>query len=90
MILIWSLPNNFPNHHLPRTSHGLGFAGSLRKTYVRVDVLGAILLLAATLLLVTALDEANQQFTWKICKAGPIMNPAGNYYTTPLCTRILR
>ncbi|RAH67537.1 uncharacterized protein BO66DRAFT_440994 [Aspergillus aculeatinus CBS 121060] len=38
---------------------------SLQRTYLRVDILGAILLLAATRLLVTAHDEANEQFTWR-------------------------
>ncbi|PYI00240.1 MFS general substrate transporter [Aspergillus sclerotiicarbonarius CBS 121057] len=65
VLLILLLPNNFPHHHKPRDSDGLGVAGSLRKAYVRLDVLGAILLLAATLLLVTALDEANEQYTWR-------------------------
>ncbi|RAH86595.1 MFS general substrate transporter, partial [Aspergillus japonicus CBS 114.51] len=65
VLLILFLPNNFPHHNKPRVSAGLDLTGSLRKSFLRVDILGATLLLAATLLLVTALDEANEQYVWR-------------------------
>lgn len=63
--LFFVLPNGFPHHNKPWENNKTDFVSSNREAFRKLDIVGATLLLAATLLLVTALDEANEQFSWK-------------------------
>ncbi|GKZ24445.1 hypothetical protein AbraIFM66951_010463 [Aspergillus brasiliensis] len=59
------LPNRFPHHNEPRKAKAMSsMLTSLRQMIQRVDILGSSLLLVATILLVTALEEANQEYHW--------------------------
>ena len=66
VLVLVTLPRNFPHHGLPPT---LPQMHSSRQTFSRgqlgrVDFLGTTLLLSATVLLVTALEEAGVQYRW--------------------------
>ncbi|KAJ5578744.1 MFS general substrate transporter [Penicillium hispanicum] len=61
--LLLLLPNGFPHHNLRRKSSS--FRESFQKAFRRIDILGSFLLVAATVLLVTGLDEADEQFAWR-------------------------
>lgn len=64
-VLIISIPAYFPYHGQPsHEKRKIGRVFSL-ETLKRLDFLGAALLLVATLLLVTALEEAGIRFPWK-------------------------
>ncbi|RDH15403.1 MFS general substrate transporter [Aspergillus niger ATCC 13496] len=59
------LPNRFPYHNEPSKEKTMSSVlASLRQMIQRVDLLGSSLLLVATILLVTALEEANEEYTW--------------------------
>lgn len=62
MILL--LPNGFPHLHKPREAR-ISFRGSFKKVYDRIDILGALMLVAATVLLATGVDEAEEQYAWR-------------------------
>ena len=64
--LLITLPNNFPNHGQKTPIH-FNLRASLsrkRSQLGRVDYLGVILILAATVLSITALEEAGKKFSW--------------------------
>ncbi|KAJ5088461.1 MFS general substrate transporter [Penicillium angulare] len=58
------IPNGFPFHNKPREARG-SFRQSFTKAYNRIDIVGAFLLLVATVLLVAGLDEADEKFPWR-------------------------
>ncbi|RAK79529.1 MFS general substrate transporter [Aspergillus fijiensis CBS 313.89] len=59
------LPNRFPHHNeQPMAKNAFSLWASLRQTIRKVDMLGSSMLLVATIFLVTALEEANQEFHW--------------------------
>ncbi|KAJ5107924.1 MFS general substrate transporter [Penicillium angulare] len=58
------LPNGFPFHNTPRETRS-SLRESFEKAFRRIDIIGAFLLLAATVLLVAGLDEADEQFAWR-------------------------
>ncbi|KAJ5390077.1 MFS general substrate transporter [Penicillium cataractarum] len=62
--LIFLLPNGFPYHSKAREDRG-SLRESIEKAFRRIDIVGAFLLVAATVLLVTGLDEADEQFAWR-------------------------
>lgn len=66
-ILAIAIPNNFPYHGLSQASHGSQSMRQLfsKRLFHRADFLGAFLLLAASILLVTALEEAGTHFEWR-------------------------
>jgi Na+/melibiose symporter-like transporter len=64
LALIILLPNGFPHHHKPRESSG-SLRESFNKAYNRIDILGAFMLVAATVLLAAGLDEADEQYAWR-------------------------
>jgi hypothetical protein len=62
LVLAIMLPNGFPNHGKTRYNNGW------RDSWVnlkRVDFVGATLLLTATIILITVLEEAGVRFPWK-------------------------
>jgi hypothetical protein len=61
-----ALPNNFPNHYLPKEDDGRRYWIQLpsRKVFRRIDVIGATLLLGASIFLVAALEEAAAGRAW--------------------------
>ena len=59
------IPPNFPHHGQPSYSAGKSGQVFSRSSLKRVDFPGALFLLIATLLLVTALEEAGSRFPWK-------------------------
>lgn len=61
--LILLLPNGFPHHNQLRERSP--FRESFEKAFRRIDILGGFSLVAATVLLVTGLDEANEQYAWR-------------------------
>ncbi|THV52412.1 hypothetical protein BGAL_0080g00350 [Botrytis galanthina] len=66
LAIVLFLPAKFPNHERDEKYKGFGFS-SLFSTNIfkRIDLLGAVILLIATALLVTALEEAGQLYDWK-------------------------
>lgn len=65
IILMITIPAYFPYHGQPlHSKRNTGHVFS-RENLKRLDFLGAALLLVATLLLVTALEEAGIRFPWK-------------------------
>lgn len=66
LAIVLFLPAKFPNHERDEKCKGFGFS-SLFSTNIfkRIDLLGAVILLVATALLVTALEEAGQLYDWK-------------------------
>lgn len=58
--LIICMPSKFPHHGLPNEAQSVSM-----KSFKRVDFLGVGLLLAATVLLVAALEEAGTLYPWK-------------------------
>ncbi|KAJ5626428.1 MFS general substrate transporter [Penicillium herquei] len=74
--LMFTLPNGFPHHHKPREIRG-SFSQSFSQAFERIDILGAFSLLAATLLLVTGLDEADEQFSWQSAFTIAVLTIAG-------------
>ncbi|PWY83834.1 MFS general substrate transporter [Aspergillus sclerotioniger CBS 115572] len=65
-LLALALPNRFPHHNSPRQAREtFSLWASLSQTIRRVDILGSTMLLVATILLVTALEEGNQQYAWR-------------------------
>lgn len=67
ILLLIAIPTNFPRHGLPPSSYKpLTLRQSFSKTqFNRVDFLGTTLLLSATILLVSALEEAGTQYKWR-------------------------
>ena len=66
IILILALPNRFPNHHAPQDERRkFSLQKSVREAFRKVDMLGSSMLLVATVCLVAALEEANQEYEWK-------------------------
>ncbi|KAF7921517.1 uncharacterized protein EAE97_011306 [Botrytis byssoidea] len=66
LAIVLYLPAKFPNHERDEKSKGFGFSSLFStKIFKRVDLLGAVILLVATALLVTALEEAGQLYDWK-------------------------
>ncbi|KAE8163989.1 MFS general substrate transporter [Aspergillus tamarii] len=65
-ILILVLPDRFPNHHVPRDERTrFSLQKSIREAFLKVDMLGSSMLLVATVCLVAALEEANQEYEWR-------------------------
>ncbi|KAL2831386.1 major facilitator superfamily domain-containing protein [Aspergillus cavernicola] len=64
VVLVVALPNGFPYHNEQR-GEVLSLRESLRQTVREADFLGSSMLLVATTLFVTALEEANQEFQWR-------------------------
>ncbi|KAL5041369.1 hypothetical protein BDW71DRAFT_217899 [Aspergillus fruticulosus] len=67
VVLAFALPAGFP-HHYERQQQPTNT--SLRRDFLwqtirRLDILGSSMLLVATTLLVTALEEANQDYQWR-------------------------
>ncbi|KAJ6007267.1 MFS general substrate transporter [Penicillium herquei] len=62
--LYFTLPNGFPHHYKPRETR-ISFSESFNQAFKRIDIPGAFSLLAATLLLVAGLDEADEEFSWQ-------------------------
>ncbi|KAJ5683637.1 MFS general substrate transporter [Penicillium macrosclerotiorum] len=58
------LPNGFPFHHKPREARRT-FWESFMNAYHRIDITGAFLLVAATVLLAAGLNEADERFAWR-------------------------
>lgn len=66
VILILVLPDRFPNHHVPRDERTrFSLQKSIREAFLKVDMLGSNMLLVATVCLVAALEEANQEYEWR-------------------------
>lgn len=65
-LLCITIPRNFANHGLPKSSPlVIPLKQRFSRAQIRrVDFLGTALLLCATTLLVTALEEANVQYEW--------------------------
>ncbi|KAL4860850.1 major facilitator superfamily domain-containing protein, partial [Aspergillus spectabilis] len=63
VVIVFVLPNRFPHHNAPRREV-VPLKESLRQLLRKADILGASMLLVATTLFVTALEEANQGFEW--------------------------
>ncbi|RAK98783.1 uncharacterized protein BO80DRAFT_447145 [Aspergillus ibericus CBS 121593] len=66
ILLALALPNRFPHHNKQRLEgETVGLWASLAQTIRWVDILGSSMLLVATILLVAALEEANEQYAWR-------------------------
>lgn len=65
ILVLVTLPRNFPHHGLPPTLPQMQRQAFSRGQLGRVDFLGTTLLLSATVLLVTALEEVGVQYRWK-------------------------
>ncbi|KAF5868834.1 putative efflux pump antibiotic resistance protein [Botrytis fragariae] len=66
LVIVLYLPAKFPNHERDEASKGFGFRSMFStNVFKRVDLLGAVILLVAIALLVTALEEAGQLYDWK-------------------------
>ncbi|KAE9365743.1 MFS multidrug transporter-like protein [Stipitochalara longipes BDJ] len=63
-ILVFCLPSTFPFHRQGKAYNGFGAVVS-KDTWLRVDSIGAVLLLIATTFLVAALEEAGQEYAWR-------------------------
>lgn len=59
------MPNGFPHHGVQREKGPSYTRWSGGKVFQRLDLVGAILLLIATLFLVAALEEADVNYPWK-------------------------
>ena len=55
------MPSNFPFHKKTKKSPKKWTL----KNFRRIDIIGAVLLLAASVLLVTALEQGGTQFSWQ-------------------------
>jgi hypothetical protein len=65
-IILFAMPNGFPFHGIPKEQRPNSINKlSLKWLLARFDLFGATLLLAATLLLVAALEEADVHYPWK-------------------------
>jgi len=64
-MLIFTIPPNFPHHGEPVASIRRTTDGLKPRLIRRVDILGATLLLLATLSLTAGFEEAGSQFPWK-------------------------
>lgn len=65
IIIVFAMPNGFPHHGVQRGKGLRSTRWSGGKVFQRLDLVGAILLLIATLFLVTALEEADVNYPWK-------------------------
>lgn len=59
------MPNGFPHHGVQREKRSSSTRISGGKVFQRLDLVGAILLLIATLFLVAALEEADVNYPWR-------------------------
>ncbi|KAI9043094.1 MFS general substrate transporter [Aspergillus affinis] len=64
LVIIFMIPNRFPNHHKPRTTD-VSLKNSLLGGLRRLDFIGSSLLLIATVCLAAPLEEANREFAWR-------------------------
>lgn len=66
ILLVITLPTNFPYHGLPESIHGSRKLKNIvsKTNLARVDFLGTTLLLLATILLVVVLEETGNEFEW--------------------------
>ena len=66
VLLLFTIPQNFPFHGLPASRHQpLALKQRFSKSQLsRLDLVGTILLLSATVFLVTALEEAGTRYDW--------------------------
>ena len=63
IVSVWfSLPPNFP--HIPATARSKHWPAVIRESIERLDLAGAFLNLAASILLVFALEEGGSKFDW--------------------------
>lgn len=62
MLILLAMPDNFP--HGRQNAHRRTVRSTLMKVR-RIDFLGALLLLAGSVLLVAALEEGGTQYTWQ-------------------------
>lgn len=65
VMIVFSLPNGFPNHKIVSQDKSKSEPTAPKQKIQRVDGLGAMLLLVATVLLVAALQEAGLNYPWK-------------------------
>ncbi|KAF2230324.1 MFS general substrate transporter [Viridothelium virens] len=65
VILVFCLPNHFPYHGNSQNRRHMSGKTSFKQTFQRLDLVGSILLIIATLSLVAALLEASNEFPWK-------------------------
>lgn len=64
-IIVFAMPNGFPHHGVQREERSSSTRVSGGRFLQRLDLVGAILLLIATLFLVAALEEADVNYPWK-------------------------
>ncbi|KAE8412344.1 hypothetical protein BDV36DRAFT_271727 [Aspergillus pseudocaelatus] len=65
IILILALLNCFLNHQVPQDERSrFSLQKSIHEAFRKVDLLGSSMLLVATVCLVAALEEANQEYEW--------------------------
>ncbi len=66
ILLLFTVPRNFPYHGLPQSVHKpLTLRQSFSRQQIRrVDFLGTALLLSASVLLVTVLQETGTEYKW--------------------------
>ncbi|KAL4936753.1 hypothetical protein BDV06DRAFT_216420 [Aspergillus oleicola] len=62
VVLVLALPNGFSHHN--ERAESLSPGEYVRQIFRKADILGSGMLLVATTLLVTALEEANHEFEW--------------------------
>ncbi|KAG8157943.1 hypothetical protein KVR01_012215 [Diaporthe batatas] len=65
LIIIFAMPNGFPHHGVPQDERPSSPRVSAGSVFQRLDLVGAILLLIATLFLVAALEEADVNYPWR-------------------------
>ncbi|KAK9413398.1 putative Major facilitator superfamily (MFS) profile domain-containing protein [Seiridium unicorne] len=64
VVILLSMPNGFPHHGNPRKDRPNAGRVNSRQYIQRLDYLGTILLLVATVFLVAALEEADLAYSW--------------------------
>jgi hypothetical protein len=65
LALAFSIPNGFPRHNIAEPSQPILLENKFsKKNFKRIDVLGTFLLLAASILMVTAFEEAAHGRAW--------------------------
>ncbi|KAF1951580.1 MFS general substrate transporter [Byssothecium circinans] len=65
LVIVLCIPRNFPNHGNPHAPRRTFKTLMSKQNIARVDFLGGILLIVATLALVAALEEAGLDYGWK-------------------------
>lgn len=65
IMIVICMPNGFPHHGDPQKPRADTVGAFSKITFDRVDFLGALMLLIATLFLVAALEEAGNRYPWR-------------------------